>query len=72
MPPFLASPPFPFFPSLLLSFLPSSETRARANFNNGNFRAVINEFAECVLLEMIMERAEEMGRDTAKIREGGL
>jgi len=32
-----------------------SETQARANFNNGDFQTVINEFAEYVLLEMIME-----------------
>lgn len=42
------------------------ETRARANFNNGDFQAVINEFAEYVLLEMIME-SEEGGE---KIRRG--
>lgn len=31
------------------------ETRARTNFNNRDFQAVINEFAEYVLLKMIME-----------------
>lgn len=38
------------------------ETRARANFNNGDFQAVINEFAEYVLLEMIIE-SERGGED---------
>ena len=43
------------------------ETRARANFNNGDFQAVINEFAEYVLLEMIMERT---GKSRGDIRRG--
>lgn len=38
------------------------ETRARANFNNRDFQAVINEFAEYALLEMIME-SEKGGVD---------
>lgn len=45
------------------------ETRARANFNNGDFQAVINEFAEYVLLEMIME-SEKDGEDKGEVRSG--
>jgi len=41
------------------------ETRARANFNNGDFQTVINEFAEYVLLKMIME-SEKGGEDKEK------
>lgn len=37
------------------------ETQVRANFNNGDFQTVINEFAEYVLLEMIIE-SEKGGR----------
>lgn len=35
--------------------------QARANFNNGDFQAVINEFAEYVLLKMIMESEKSGG-----------
>lgn len=42
------------------------EIQARANFNNGDFQAVINEFAEYVLLEMIMGARKTKGR-----RDGG-
>lgn len=39
-----------------------SKTPARANFNNGDFQAVINEFAEYVLLEMIIESEKGGGK----------